>query len=309
MNYAVESIVVSLIEKGIVARQSDEANEILICCPFCILRGKDSPDDKYHLGLNVRKNVAHCYRCEWKCRGQAIQMLLGGSFVGATFDVVPKAEKPKTKIIWPPDFEILRNIKREYWMQKAYKLATSRGVTTNQIEKFTPGLVLIGMFRYRIVFPLYNPENRLVGFSGRTIINREPKWLHSPGLEGHLYLAQYHKRKTVVLTEGIWDALAIERCLGRVTDSVALLGHNLTEMKMDLLKRYDKVVTWLDPDSAGKQGVLHSVEMLAEFKEVEIIIANREPGDCSEVEIQQAWNNRSPWSWSTELKLKRQRIV
>jgi len=301
-----DSIVVNFIEKGIAARESDEPNEIIVCCPFCHKRGKESPDTQYHLGLNTKKNVAHCYRCDWKCGANAVQVLLGVSYQISNLDLAE--EKVKTKPIWPKDFEPLRTF-GDYWMRKAYSLVQSRGVTPEQIDKFNPGLCLMGAFRYRVVFPLYDSKNKLEGFSGRTIIkDKQPKWYHSKGLEGSLFLAQYHKRDSIVVTEGIWDALAVHRGLKRVADSAALLGHNLSDAKLEHLREYKKIVFWLDPDAAGLEGVIDTAEDLLYDTDVHIISYPKEPGECNDIEVREAWLQKQPWSWMAELRYKANRM-
>ena len=50
-----------------------QPDEILVCCPFCLLRGK-TPDNDYNLGINVKKNIGHCFRCEWRSR-EALEAL------------------------------------------------------------------------------------------------------------------------------------------------------------------------------------------------------------------------------------------
>ena len=44
-----------------------DGDEIVVCCPYCTRRGM-TPDTSGHLGINLRKNVAHCYKCDWATR-------------------------------------------------------------------------------------------------------------------------------------------------------------------------------------------------------------------------------------------------
>ena len=125
-------------------------------------------------------------------------------------------------------------------------------------------------FRDRLMFPIWNEQGRVVGFSGR-VINAIPtgaKYVNSPetpifhkgrllyGL--HLARQGIRERQSVLLCEGQMDVIACHQA--GFTNAVAPLGTSFTEMQARLLKRYtDTIVLIFDADAAGINAVLKSV--------------------------------------------------
>ena len=64
------------------------------------------------------------------------------------------------------------------FLKKGYdiELAFEAGLLSRNEENFT----YFDRFRNRIMFPLKNGQGRIVGYSGRTYTNQEPKYLNSP---------------------------------------------------------------------------------------------------------------------------------
>ncbi len=128
-------------------------------------------------------------------------------------------------------------------------------------------------FRDRVMFPIVNLADEVVGFGGRTIGAGEPKYLNSPDTPAfskgeNLYalpLAKEAIRKVghAILVEGYLDAIALHQA--GVTQAVATLGTGFTTGHVRLLKRYtDSVVMNFDPDAAGRTATRRSLEVLLE---------------------------------------------
>lgn len=136
-------------------------------------------------------------------------------------------------------------------------------------------------FRGRLMFPLFDVRNTLVGFSGRVIEkedNQEAKYVNTPET------SLYHKRETlfgiqlakeeikktnnVYIVEGEFDMISPYRVgIGNV---VAIKGSALTEEQLMFLKRYTSRITlMLDADIAGEDAAKRGIEE-AEIQEFEI---------------------------------------
>jgi DNA primase len=128
-------------------------------------------------------------------------------------------------------------------------------------------------FRGRILFPIFDLHQRIVGFGGRVIGEGQPKYLNSPESSIYhkgevLYGLQVAKRHAaekdcVVIVEGYFDLLTLHQY--GLKHSVATLGTALTTQHVRILKRYTKnLITLFDADQAGVQATLRSLPLFLE---------------------------------------------
>jgi len=128
-------------------------------------------------------------------------------------------------------------------------------------------------FRGRIIFPIFDLHQRVVGFGGRIIREGEPKYYNSPESSIYhkgeiLYGLQVAKRyipskDCVIIAEGYFDLLTLHQC--GLKYSVATLGTALTTQHIRTLKRYTKnLVAVFDADPAGIQASLRSLPLFLE---------------------------------------------
>jgi DNA primase len=130
-------------------------------------------------------------------------------------------------------------------------------------------------FRARIMFPILDIQNRIVGFGGRCTDDSLPKYLNSPETP------VYHKSRslyglpmakdscrhsgTVFLVEGYFDVLALN-CHG-IHNVVAALGTAVTRQHIRILKGYArKVILVFDSDEAGMKAAERSLPLFVEEK-------------------------------------------
>lgn len=276
---------VALQSRGIQFIQSpNDANEIRINCIYCVSRGY-SQDFRQRLGINIKKNYAHCFNCKYKSR-RALQTL-GKKLELGQIDptlIETDEEKPKEKIKLPEDFESLAGKQDDEWGSLARIYLDGRGVTESQIKKHKIGYSLMGRYKYRVIFPIYvwydgikGKKRKLEGIVSRSFVDREPRYLNSYGVKTVFNIpsesrrwyrrVKRNRRQILVITEGILKALALERSLSSVNEDIyccALLGHTMTERQEDLITpdRWDEVVMWPDPDLAGIRGFVQISEQM-----------------------------------------------
>lgn len=121
-------------------------------------------------------------------------------------------------------------------------------------------------FRGRIIFPISDSSGRIVGFSGRILVDdgKSPKYLNSP--ETELFnkseiLYGLHKAKHVIrerdysiLVEGQMDLVSLHQA--GFTNTVASSGTALTEGHLTRLARLsNRIIMAFDGDSAGISAV------------------------------------------------------
>ncbi len=125
-------------------------------------------------------------------------------------------------------------------------------------------------FRGRLIFPILTVTNRVAGFGGRILAEREnqPKYLNTPETpvfqKGEILYGlstagpAMRKRGRAVVVEGYTDVLALHGHGFR--EAAATLGTALTRSHIRTLKGYaSEVVVVFDPDEAGRRAALKSL--------------------------------------------------
>jgi len=126
-------------------------------------------------------------------------------------------------------------------------------------------------FRNRIIFPIRDIRNRVVGFGGRVInSNDQPKYLNSPETpvfhKGSL-LYNFSKIRpnlknndNLIVVEGYMDVVSLAS--KGFQNAVAPLGTAITETQLNILwKEADSPIICFDGDKAGKQASFRATEI------------------------------------------------
>lgn len=124
-------------------------------------------------------------------------------------------------------------------------------------------------FFNRIMFPIIDVHNRVIGFGGRVLDDGMPKYLNSPetrlfdkskNLYG-LNIAKSARKGHIIIAEGYMDVIALHQA--GFNQTVASLGTAFTKGQANLLKRYtDQVLISYDSDNAGRNATLRAIPIL-----------------------------------------------
>ena len=126
-------------------------------------------------------------------------------------------------------------------------------------------------FWNRVMFPILDVNNRVIGFGGRVMGDGSPKYLNSPETKvfdksRNLYGLNYartSRQKTFLICEGYMDVIAMHQA--GFNNAVASLGTAFTARQAVLLKRYtDRAVLTYDSDEAGVKATLRAIPILKE---------------------------------------------
>jgi 5S rRNA maturation endonuclease (ribonuclease M5) len=238
-------------------------NEIQLCCVFCQGRG-ESADKRFRLCINVQNHGGICFNCGWTSRHavEAVLRRLGhASEAGVAPPPVPV--RPPVELEVPPEADLLHKHKADsWWTRRATGYLHGRGVTDADMRKYRILWTEVGHWAYRIVFPVF--DEKLHGLVGRSIAeDHRPRYLNSPGPRA-LWLATHNRdRSTVLLAEGIFKAIALQKYVGTV--AAAVLGHTLTPLQVEQLQQWktQRVVIFPDPDDAGLRGATKMAQQLS----------------------------------------------
>jgi DNA primase len=144
-------------------------------------------------------------------------------------------------------------------------------------------------FSGRIIFPIFSPNGRVIGFGGRIMEKRENtgKYLNSPESpiyhKGRVLYGLSHAKDEIrkldwaLLVEGYMDLLSLHQ--NGIKNVIAVSGTALTDEQVSLLSRYTKNVRLLfDADEAGIKASMRSVEILLK-RQMNIKIASLPSGE------------------------------
>lgn len=124
-------------------------------------------------------------------------------------------------------------------------------------------------FWNRVMFPIMDVNNKVIGFGGRVLGDGTPKYLNSPetllfdksrNLYG-LNFARTSRQPFMIICEGYMDVIAMHQA--GFTNAVASLGTAFTLQHGVLLKRYtEEVILAYDSDEAGIKAALRAIPIL-----------------------------------------------
>ena len=126
-------------------------------------------------------------------------------------------------------------------------------------------------FWNRVIYPIMDVNNRVIGFGGRVMGDGKPKYLNSPetlifdksrNLYG-LHRARTSRKPYFIVCEGYMDVISLHQA--GFTNAVASLGTALTAGHAALIKRYvNEVYLTYDSDEAGTKAALRAAPILRE---------------------------------------------
>lgn len=126
-------------------------------------------------------------------------------------------------------------------------------------------------FWNRVIFPIMDINNKVIGFGGRVMGDAKPKYLNSPETKlfdksRNLYglnIARTSRKPNMIICEGYMDVISMHQA--GFSQAVASLGTALTPGHARLLKRYtDQVLITYDSDEAGVKAALRAIPLLKE---------------------------------------------
>ncbi|MCR5790228.1 MAG: DNA primase [Lachnospiraceae bacterium] len=194
---------------------------------------------------------------------------------------------------------------RENAGQRAYQYLKNRGLSDETMKGFGLGFAQTGtnmLYRYlrsrgfedellaksgifnvdgkrgmtdkfwnRVIFPIMDVRDRVIGFGGRVMGEGEPKYLNSPETEifdkgRNLYGLNIAKRgvgASFIVCEGYMDVISLHQAGFR--QAVASLGTALTQAQSRIMGRYVKeVLLSYDSDGAGVNATLRALGIMRE---------------------------------------------
>jgi len=143
----------------------------------------------------------------------------------------------------------------------------------NAYSAYQEGLVDIRYdFRMDRVAYLIKQNNRVVDAAGRGLAGQKPKWWRY-GKSGYPFVCG--TRRIGILLEDCASAC----CVSDVFSGIALLGTNLLDTHLPILKGYDKILVALDKDATAKG--LQLVRKLQSHVLTGLVVLNKDLKDMT----------------------------
>lgn len=148
------------------------------------------------------------------------------------------------------------------WPTPPRRYAESRGITPEQVVRWSIGYAGEGRLRGRVVMPFHDRNGKPVGYTARSFIGAEKRYLEPKKEEnadvcavfGERHWPTPGERETCVVTEGGLNGLAVERALDLLDIGGAfgaVHGSNLLPGHIARLSTFKRLLVASDPDTAG----------------------------------------------------------
>lgn len=289
-------------------------------------------DQGYHLGISLKGKGWHCWRNQahkGRSRVRLIQLLLkcdldtAKSLAGvAAIDLVEDVsvgEQLRSQLVEDHNSEPERSLKllREFkhLITKSvlatpfYEYLAQRGYRARQIEWLADiydlHYAVRGPYAYRVIVPIYDRYDKMLSWTGRTILkDGDPRYLSlsthanrrlpaakcptAATLLGLHYLWTCSNPRVLVICEGPFDALWVStfgHSLG--VHATCLFGLNISEAQAVLLdelsQRFERMVLLLD--SAASLQAFRLAQSGLDLEIMRLPEGAKDPGDLSTVDV------------------------
>jgi hypothetical protein len=291
---------INYVERGPNVKQGN----VNIHCPMC---GDDDPSQ--HLGINIKTGAWGCWRNSMHRSKRfrfLLERLVGPSqaaliledattppdgFEGAVASL--KTDRPAPafpqQIKWP---EEARPIHRDGLTSRFSRYLSGRGFPAEEINDlcmhFGLRCALYGPFGGRVLFPIFNAKDEMIGWTGRAIVKAEVRYKAHPRgniIKTSLFNLPAAMRggQTLLVCEGPVDAMKVHWYASPSASAVALMGTLATPEQIGLLSRlaarYVRLVVLLDHD-AREQAL--RLQRTLSFLHADIhLLKQGDPGDLT----------------------------
>lgn len=275
-----------------VVRSHDD--EVIVLCPFCVARGRRSPDSDGKLGLNFTKNVGGCVRCGWGTKN--LRRFLKSVGCHSSIDLKQSVADLKQQVLGKintqgPEFKVQtatysgKCIPIQFAPKDYSDSLERKGVPLEMQKRWGIRAMVDGPHEGYAVFP-FTEFGELCYWQGRAVWPHLPRKYSPPlPLGSACWVYNYpDKREDVFgkilgITEGTLDCISVmESCVGTEHEgkfwAVSIQGTSMSKQSRDrhrlnsqlgkiISLKPSEVLVILDPEERDK-----SKEILQSLLEV-----------------------------------------
>ncbi len=228
-------------------------------------------------------------------------------------EVYVKKEKLEMERIYPDDC-----LKKLF---PNYDFYNKKSISENTQKMYKCGLASAGKMYRRIVFPIYNSNNQIYGFSGRKIDDGSdsPKWKHI-GLKSNWIYPSFipdfpEINNEVILVESIGDSMALTE--NGFTNNLVTFGLDFSSNLINFLISKNLETIYIstnnDSDSDKNRGMIAAIKIMIKLSSYfDLNILKIKPplmNDFGEMQLSDnslifcEWNKRNPLTKEEILKI------
>lgn len=273
-------------------------DEYSMACPYC-----GDAKTHTHFFINVRKKVFHCFLCSES--GSLRKLMHDQAALMATAQVRYSPIQPKEQVapVEKTEFECFRPLADRSpesdvpLRAKALEYLHNRGITDIEIFMYNIRYAATGRYAGRVIIPI-REAGATVCFSARAFVpGIEPKYLfprrgetllstsesifNYDSLEAAALIPQ-----TIVITEGIYDAIAVERMRREGVVGVSTLSKTISNLQARKLsrvrtnRRFVIMFDSLEKDNAIMKDIHKAANKLTKFAvDIDVRVAMLKSGD------------------------------
>jgi len=274
--------------------------ELLFKCPFC-------NHHKKKFSLNINKNAAKCWICDWSTPNLTRIVKRFGSWsqiqewneLSGVIDIIEYEkiflsdnkfqEETETILTLPEEFQSLCNKDRSYTSIKARKYLKNRGLSDQDIKFWKIGYATSGPYEGRVIIPSFNNDGKINYFIARTYENNWKRYMNPEAKKDIIFNELYLDWSSdITIVEGVFDAI-------KAKNAIPLLGSTLRENSKifkEIIKNDPAIYLALDPDAEKKAEnlVKDLLTYNAEVYKIPIPL-NKDVGDMSHEEFLECKKN------------------
>jgi len=227
--------------------------EYLMRCPIC---GDSSHN---HCYVNVKKRLYNCHYCS---EGGTLSYLLRQFGGGRNIELVETLRHVVKRTYEPTDFWSFSELTEESNStgQQALHYLSQRGIASYEAELYQIRYADQGRYAGRVIIPIFDKNReQVVCFSARSFTGAKPKYLFPSKGETLLTTSESvfgihwaHEYRNVVIVEGAFDAMSVNRKLGAEWCGLSLLSKHMCQgqlLKLLHLPRNLNFYVMMDADA------------------------------------------------------------
>jgi len=255
-----ENQIIKILKKYLGEHKKHSSIQYSFVCPKC------KKSDRYKLQVNVKKNMFHCWVCEYKGRNivsllknlqasvtdmQELAKLLGVPEIKEIEDTQYK------RISLPCDFNSLLMPRKTIYAKAVYDYAIKRKLTPQIMAMYNLGYSLEEKYLNYLIIPSYNISGELNYFQARNIIDDDwrSKFLN-PHVERNKIIPfelYVDWNEPIIIVEGFFDINHYLNCLPLLGSAIVKKDEGIPKLVLTLLEcQTPKVFIMLDPDAIKK---------------------------------------------------------
>jgi len=230
------------------------------------------------------KNFWECWVCQ--TRGQSIRSLLKQlktpqSQAAEILKYLPKGTyidyKGEQSVELPEEYQSLYEASKESVIANIVRTYLyERGLTDNDIIKYSIGYATTGNFGGRVIIPSYSQSNQLNFFVARTFDGNYFKYKNPEASKDIVFFENLiNWNQPIILCEGVFDAMAIRR------NAIPILGKSISDAlyKRILTSTLTDIYIALDDDAQDVAMRLAEKFTNAGFKVFNVKLQGKDPSE------------------------------